>query len=76
MNVNDFIALQNPEKAKANMRFFKQTPDSYCKNDKFLGIDTKTIREFSKSNNFGIEEIEIMLVSEYKRCKSACMVAY
>lgn len=65
MNVNDFIALQNPEKAKANMRFFRQTPDSYCKNDQFLGIDTKKIREFSKSNDFGLEAIENMLVSEY-----------
>lgn len=65
MNINDFIALQNPEKAKSNMRFFKQTPDSYCKDDKFLGIDAKTVRDFSKNNNFTIEEIERMLVSEY-----------
>lgn len=65
MNVNDFIELQNPERAKANTRFFKQTPDSYCKNDKFLGIETKTIRDFSKNNKFDLEEIKNMLVSEY-----------
>lgn len=68
--INELEKIANPKLAQSNMRFFKQSADSYCKNDIFLGISVPTLRDFLKKiSSVELEEIKKLIQSQYNEAR-------
>lgn len=62
----EFIAEANESKASTLQRFFKTEKDQYAEGDKFLGINTPTIRYLSKKySDIDYDSISHFLTSEF-----------
>lgn len=68
--INELKKIANPTLAQSNLRFFKQSPDSYCKDDIFLGITMPNLRKFLKQcPPIELEEIKDLMKCEYNEAR-------
>lgn len=70
--INELKKIANPALAQSNLRFFKQSTDSYCRNDLFLGISVPNLRKLLKKSfttHIELNEIKELLQSEYNEAR-------
>lgn len=69
--LNELFLLQNKEKQKVSLRFFKTGPGEYGEGDHFLGITVPVLRTISKKySEIDFKELQILIKSQWHEARA------